>query len=82
MKTVAFIGTGLMGKPMAMNILKKGFPLIAYNRTASKTEDLVKAGSRVARTPREAAEGADVVITMVSNIEAGVPVLGKILEVS
>ena len=55
---------------MAMNILKKGFPLIAYNRTASKTEDLVKAGARVAGTPREAADGADVVITMVSNIEA------------
>lgn len=70
MKTVALIGTGLMGKPMAMNILKKGFPLIVYNRTASKMEDLLKAGARGAATPREAAESADVVITMVSNIEA------------
>ncbi len=59
-----------MGKPMAMNILKKGFPLIVYNRTSAKTEELAKAGARVARTPREAAEGADVVVTMVSNIEA------------
>ena len=59
-----------MGKPMAMNILKKGFPLIVYNRTSAKTEELAKAGARVACTPREAAEGADVVVTMVSNIEA------------
>ena len=59
-----------MGKPMAMNILKKGFPLVIYNRTASKTEDLARAGARVAGTPREAAEAADVVVTMVSNIEA------------
>lgn len=70
MKTVAFIGTGLMGKPMALNVLKKGFPLVVYNRTASKTEDLARAGARVARTPREATEAADVVVTMVSNIEA------------
>jgi 3-hydroxyisobutyrate dehydrogenase len=59
-----------MGKPMALNVLKKGFPLVVYNRTASKTEDLARAGARVARTPREATEAADVVVTMVSNIEA------------
>lgn len=70
MKTVAFIGTGLMGKPMAMNILKKGFPLVVYNRTAAKTEELAKAGAKVASSPREATELADVIITMVSNIEA------------
>lgn len=70
MKTVALIGTGLMGKPMAMNVLKKGFPLTVYNRTASKTEDLIRAGAAAAASPREAAESADVIITMVSNIEA------------
>ena len=70
MKKVAFIGTGLMGKPMAMNILKKGFPLVVCNRTQEKTRELVNAGARLARTPREAAESADVIITMVSNIEA------------
>lgn len=70
MKTVALIGTGLMGKPMAMNILKKGFALTVYNRTVSKTEGLSKAGAKVASSPREAAESADVIITMVSNIEA------------
>lgn len=70
MKSVAFIGTGLMGKPMALNILKKGFPLVVYNRTAEKIRELAIAGARVAKTPREAAESADVIITMVSNIEA------------
>jgi 3-hydroxyisobutyrate dehydrogenase-like beta-hydroxyacid dehydrogenase len=69
-KSVALIGTGLMGKPMAMNVLKKGFPLTVYNRTANKTAELAAAGAKVARNAREAAHSADVVITMLSNIEA------------
>jgi 3-hydroxyisobutyrate dehydrogenase-like beta-hydroxyacid dehydrogenase len=70
MKNVAFIGTGLMGKPMAMNILRKGFPLIVYNRSKDKTKELVENGAQLANTPRDAAERSDIVITMVSNIEA------------
>lgn len=70
MKKVALIGTGLMGKPMALNILKKGFPLVVFNRTAAKTEELEQAGARVAGSPREAAESADVVITMLSDNDA------------
>ena len=70
MKSVALIGTGLMGKPMAMNILRKGFPLTVYNRTVNKTVELAAAGAKVARSPREAADSADVVVTMLSNIEA------------
>ena len=70
MKKVALVGTGLMGKPMGMNILRKGFPLTVYNRTASKTAVLVEAGARAAESPREAAESADVVITMLSDNEA------------
>ncbi len=70
MKSVAFIGTGLMGKPMAMNVLKKGFQLTVYNRTAAKTVELGKAGAGIAASPRDAAKSADVVITMLSNIEA------------
>ena len=64
--TVGFIGLGLMGSPMAKNILKKGFPLIVYNRTAEKTKDLQKLGAKVARTPFEVAQNSDVVITMVT----------------
>ncbi len=70
MKSVALIGTGLMGKPMGINILGKGFPLTVYNRTVSKTTELAGAGARVAGSPLEAARSADVIITMVSNIEA------------
>jgi len=70
MKSIAFIGTGLMGKPMAMNLLKKGFSLTVYNRSKDKTQELVGAGARLAASPREAAERADVVITMLANIEA------------
>ncbi len=70
MKSVAFIGTGLMGKPMAANILRHGFPLTAYNRTEEKTKELAGAGAHLAKTPHEAAENSDVIITMLSNIEA------------
>lgn len=67
MKTVGFIGLGLMGKPMAMNILKAGYPLVVWNRTQSKMYELVKAGAAPAKSPREVAEKADVTIVMVSD---------------
>ncbi len=55
---------------MAMNILKKGFPVVVYNRTRDKTRELVKQGARLAKSPLEAAREAEVIILMVSNIEA------------
>lgn len=55
-----------MGAPMAANLLKAGFPLIVWNRTASKTEPLARLGARVAKSPAHAAAEADAVITMVS----------------
>lgn len=67
MKSVGFMGLGLMGKPMAQNILKAGYPLTVYNRTRDKTRELEQAGAKVAATPRDAARGADVIITMVSD---------------
>ncbi|MGA2991201.1 MAG: NAD(P)-binding domain-containing protein, partial [Candidatus Korobacteraceae bacterium] len=42
---VGFIGLGLMGRPLAMNILKGGFELMVWNRTAAKAEPLVAAGA-------------------------------------
>lgn len=63
---VGFIGLGLMGEPMAKNILKKGFPLIVYNRTPSKTKDLQKLGAKVVSSPSEMATLVDIVITMVT----------------
>jgi 3-hydroxyisobutyrate dehydrogenase-like beta-hydroxyacid dehydrogenase len=64
---VGFIGLGLMGKPMALNLLKANFPVTVWNRTASKAAELGKAGARVAASPREVAENADVLITIVSD---------------
>lgn len=62
-----FIGLGIMGSAMAMNIHKAGFPLIVYNRTRSKTEPFAKLGIPVAESPREVAERSDVVIDMVTD---------------
>lgn len=69
---VAFLGLGRMGSPMAANIAAAGFPVTVYNRTAAKSEELAAAhpGIAVAASPRDAADGADIVITMMANADA------------
>jgi len=67
LKSIGFIGLGTMGAPMASNLLRAGYPVTVYNRTASKAAPLTELGATVAASPKEAAAGADVVITMVSN---------------
>jgi 3-hydroxyisobutyrate dehydrogenase len=64
---VAFLGLGLMGRPMSKNLLKAGFPVTVWNRTASRCDDLVAAGAQKAATPQEAAAAGDVVFTCVSD---------------
>ena len=54
---VAFLGLGTMGGGMAANLLKAGFSLAVYNRTAVKAKPLVAAGARLAATPAAAARG-------------------------
>lgn len=66
-KKVGFIGLGLMGKPMAMNLLEAGHALTVWNRTAAKAQELVAAGAVLAKTPREAAEASEVLLTVVSD---------------
>jgi 2-hydroxy-3-oxopropionate reductase len=62
---VGFIGLGIMGGPMAKNLMQAGHELVLYNRTREKAEDLAKEGSAdVAGSPEEVAEQSDVVITM------------------
>ena len=61
--SVACVGLGKMGSGIAGNIQKKGFPLTVYNRTLEKTKPFVAAGAVGARTAREAAAAADVVVT-------------------
>lgn len=62
--TVGFIGLGIMGKPMAKNLMDAGHELIVFNRTREKAEELAGDGATVAGSPREVAERSDVVITM------------------
>ena len=67
---VGFVGLGVMGQPMALNVRKAGHDLRVYNRTVERTEALRAAGAEVASSPREAAQGAAVVITIVTDDEA------------
>ncbi len=63
-KKVGFIGLGIMGKPMAKNLLKAGFSIVAYDLNKDAVEDVVKAGALAASSSKEAAGKADVIITM------------------
>lgn len=64
---VGFIGLGIMGKPMCMNLLKAGFALTVHTRTKSKAETAVRAGVEWAESPVETARNSDVVITCVTD---------------
>jgi 3-hydroxyisobutyrate dehydrogenase-like beta-hydroxyacid dehydrogenase len=64
---VGLIGLGLMGQPMGMNLLKAGHPLTVWNRTISRAKELVAMGAKLAKSPREVAEGSDVLLTIVSD---------------
>jgi 2-hydroxy-3-oxopropionate reductase len=63
-KAVGFVGLGIMGAFMAGNLLEAGHELVVHNRTRTKAERLAQRGARVAASPREVAEGSDVIITM------------------
>jgi len=65
--TVGFIGLGVMGGSMARRLLRAGHRVTVYNRTASRCQPLVAEGARAARTPREAAAGNAVVISVVTD---------------
>lgn len=65
--TVAFIGTGIMGQPMARNLLRAGFAVRAWNRSPGKLQALAAQGATVASTPAAAADGARVLICMLSD---------------
>lgn len=67
MQRVGFIGIGVMGRPMCLNLLKAGFPLTVYSRRPESADQVVEAGATRADSPRALAEASDVVITMVTN---------------
>lgn len=67
MEKIGFIGLGIMGKPMALNLLKTGYKVIAYNRTEDRVEAIIKAGGEKGLTPKKVAENSDIIITIVSD---------------
>lgn len=64
---VGFIGLGIMGRSMALNLRKAGFDVIVWNRTASRMNDLVEAGAQAAASPAEVASQSDIIIICVSD---------------
>lgn len=67
---VGFVGTGLMGKPLAQRLLCARIPVVVYNRTASKVEELKAAGAQVVEEPESAIASADCIILMLTNASA------------
>ncbi|MEG3617832.1 NAD(P)-dependent oxidoreductase [Magnetovibrio sp. PR-2] len=70
MTKIAFLGLGLMGRGMALNLIKAGYDVTVWNRSSDKLKPLVDAGAEPAETPGACASGADVIITIVGGDEA------------
>src|SRR5262245_53716296 len=60
---IGFIGLGIMGRPMAKNVLSKGFPLAVFNRSLAAVDELAKLGAYPCQSAREVAEHAEVILT-------------------
>jgi 2-hydroxy-3-oxopropionate reductase len=67
MYKIGFIGLGIMGKPMALNLLKAGYHLVVFDIQNAPVQDLVKAGAREGKSSRDVASQSDVIITMLPN---------------
>src|SRR5262249_11803937 len=66
-QVVGFIGLGIMGRPMAKNLLKAGYPLVVHSRSQGPVDELVGAGAKAASSPADVAAQVDVLITMLPN---------------
>ena len=69
-KDIGFVGLGIMGKPMARNLLKAGYSLTVYDVIGTNVEELATDGARAASSSREVAEQVPVIITMVLSSNA------------
>jgi 2-hydroxy-3-oxopropionate reductase len=67
MPSIAFLGLGIMGAPMAVNLVKAGFGVTCWNRTLSKAEPVREAGGSVAQTPSDAVKGADYILSILDS---------------
>jgi 2-hydroxy-3-oxopropionate reductase len=65
--SIAFLGTGIMGAPMAANLMKAGFKAAVWNRTRSKTDPLAAQGARVASDPADCVKGADYILSILDS---------------
>ena len=63
-ETIGFIGLEIMGRPMALNLLHAGYPLVVHNRTRQKEQEIASQGAVSAASPREVTERSEIVITM------------------
>lgn len=66
-RRIGFVGLGIMGQPMASNLMKAGYRLVVHNRSRGKAEELTSEGAEVAESPREVAESCGIVFTMLSD---------------
>ncbi|CAB4916775.1 unannotated protein [freshwater metagenome] len=81
--TIGVIGLGIMGRPMALNLLAAGYPVVVHSRSRPPVEELVSAGAHEADSPRAVAERSDVIITMLPDspdVEAVVLGPGGVIE--
>src|SRR4051794_36107749 len=67
MKTIGFIGLGIMGKPMAKNLRKAGYSLVVYDVMPGPIKELVDAGAKAASSPADVAKQTDIIVTMLPN---------------
>jgi 2-hydroxy-3-oxopropionate reductase len=79
-KTVGFIGTGLMGLPMAINILSKKFKLNVWNRTPGKTLELQKKGAKVFKDIKDLVQNSKVIVSMLANDDVCKAILIKKIQ--
>ena len=66
-QVIGFIGLGIMGRPMARNLLKAGYPLVVHSRSRGPVDEIAKAGAKVGTSPRDVASQCEVLITMLPN---------------
>ncbi len=67
MASIAFLGLGIMGAPMAVNLVRAGFDVVGWNRTSSKGAPVLEAGGAIAESPTEAVKGADFILSILDS---------------
>src|SRR2546429_831673 len=80
METVAFLGTGTMGMPMARHLLRAGFPVRAWNRSPERARPLADDGAEVVEEVRAASDGAGLMMTILSDTDAVLDSVSDALE--